>query len=136
MMGVEDLQGRRILITGASSGIGAAVARVLAGCGARLALCNNSGAEAAEFMRAELGSDMTLIRGDVTTAEGTKGIAADGVTALGLDGFVHGAGAITRTKLTDGYDESVYDRIFDLNIRSIPRPWRSIRRCGKGAIES
>ena len=48
MTRIDDLKGKAVLITGASSGIGAALARAFAAQGSRLALHFNSHADAAE----------------------------------------------------------------------------------------
>ena len=52
---MQDLAGKSVLVTGASTGIGAAVAKGFAGCGAKVAIhCGSSLAEA-EAVHAEIG---------------------------------------------------------------------------------
>ena len=56
MTKIDDLNGKAVLITGASSGIGAALARAFAAQGAALALHYNSHEEAARALAAEIGA--------------------------------------------------------------------------------
>src|SRR6516164_972048 len=60
----QDLNGKAILITGASTGIGAAAARAFAGCGARVAIHYNASRDAAEALAAEIGAGAFTIGGD------------------------------------------------------------------------
>ena len=54
MTKIDDLNGKAVLITGASSGIGAALARAFAAQGAKLALHYNSHEDAARALAAEI----------------------------------------------------------------------------------
>lgn len=118
-----DLNGYRVMLFGASSGIGVAVARVFAKCGARLCLHYNSNRGAAEKLAdeiAEQGGTAHPVGGDLTT----PGVGADVVRAAiealgGLDVLVNNAGAlIGRTPLAD-FDPGIYEAAFMLNTRAM-----------------
>jgi len=69
MLRIDDLAGKSILITGANSGIGAAISRAFAEQGARLALHWNSNAAGAQRVLQSVrdaGSVAELIQGDLT----------------------------------------------------------------------
>ena len=61
----DTLEGKVAIITGASSGIGAATARLLAREGCKLALAARS-VERMESLAAELGSESLVVRADMT----------------------------------------------------------------------
>ena len=66
MTTIDDLKGKAVLITGASSGIGAALARAFAAQGSKLALHFNAHEEAALALAKEIGGASHLVRGDLT----------------------------------------------------------------------
>ena len=76
------LNGKRVLVTGASGGIGAACARVFAAEGCRLALHWHRGRERAEALGAELGG-ATLLQADLTREEEAERLFAEAREALG-----------------------------------------------------
>jgi len=121
--GFDDLAGRRVLVTGASSGIGAAVAAGFAGCGARVALHYRSGRERAEALRQEIlrdGGDARLVGGDLADPGERDRVARDAVAALGgLDVLVNNAGDLVERRGLAESDDAFYDRIFDLNLRAV-----------------
>ena len=96
-----DLSGRRILVTGASSGIGAATARALDAAGARVALLARS-THRLEEVAADL-QDAHVAAADVTHPD-TLGTAVDAAAdALGgLDGLVNAAGVAFTGGVVDG----------------------------------
>jgi 3-oxoacyl-[acyl-carrier protein] reductase len=116
MQGIDlGLEGRRVLITGASRGIGAAAARAFAEAGCRLALhYHTEPFEAADINGA------VLLRGDFAVMPEVRRIVAEAVAALGgLDVLVNNAGhMVDRIPLAAMTDEAV-DRVFDLNARSV-----------------
>lgn len=89
------LRGRRVLVTGASSGIGRAVALAAARAGADLALCalEAAGQEVAEAIRA-LGRNVLFSAFDLTDLMATRSFVREAIETLGgLDGIVNNAGA-------------------------------------------
>jgi len=90
------LAGRRVLITGASRGLGLALARELAGRGARLILLARDASElntAADEIRAR-GAEVETVQGDVTSPEFEEVLQRAAETYGGLDVLINVAGVI------------------------------------------
>lgn len=86
------LQGKRVLVTGSSGGIGAACGRAFAAEGSRLALHYHHGEERAQALAAEL-PDAVAVQGDLSSEEGADGVFASCRESLGgLDVCVAVAG--------------------------------------------
>lgn len=109
-----DLHGRRILVTGASSGIGAATARALDAAGARVALLARS-VGAMEQLAEDL-TDAHVAPADVTHPD-TLGPAIDGAASAlgGLDGLVNGAGVAMPSSVRDG-DPDTWRTMYEVNV--------------------
>ncbi len=120
---IPDLDGKAVLVTGASTGIGAAVALAFAAQGARVGLHYNSSVEAAETLAAEIEARqgrVTLIRADISTGAGAREAVAQAVQAFGgLDGLINNAGGMVRRVPYAEASEADYDEIMDLNARSV-----------------
>ncbi len=87
------LAGQRILVTGASGGIGSATARLLAGEGARVILHYHQGREAAEALAAELGPGHPPLGADLRREDEAEALFEAALEAFGhLDGLVVNAG--------------------------------------------
>jgi NAD(P)-dependent dehydrogenase (short-subunit alcohol dehydrogenase family) len=90
---IGNLHGKRVLVTGASGGLGASFVRFLAGEGARVAAAGRRIA-ALEALAAACGPAVAPVELDVATPEGcTAGVAAAAEALGGLDGLVNNAGA-------------------------------------------
>jgi 3-oxoacyl-[acyl-carrier protein] reductase len=139
---IPDLAGKVVLITGASTGIGAALARAFAAQGARVALHYNSSVDAAEAVAediADAGGDVFLVRGDVTVSANTTRIVEESAAHFGgLDGLINNAGLmVDRVPYADMTDEH-FEKVVDLNARSVLMasraaiPW--LKKAGGGFI--
>lgn len=138
----DEFKGRPILITGASTGIGAALARALGALGARVAVHYNSSRDAAEQVAEDVtksGGEAFLVSGDVSETEANVEIVARTVEAFGgLHTLVNNAGGMLgRIPIVDVSDEH-YERVMDLNARSVLQACRAaipaMREGGGGNI--
>jgi NAD(P)-dependent dehydrogenase (short-subunit alcohol dehydrogenase family) len=114
-----DLSGRVALVTGASSGLGAQFARVLAKAGAGVALAGRR-VERLKSLRAEIeaeGGDAHDVPLDVTDHDGIKSAIAHTETDMGtIDILVNNSGVATTQRLIDVTPDD-YDLVFDVNAR-------------------
>jgi 3-hydroxy acid dehydrogenase/malonic semialdehyde reductase len=103
---VPELAGHTAVVTGASSGIGAATARALAGAGAQLALGARR-VERLEELVAELGGGHFYAPLDVTDPARCREFVSQAASRLGrLDVLINNAGlALGRTSIAEGNDE-------------------------------
>jgi NAD(P)-dependent dehydrogenase (short-subunit alcohol dehydrogenase family) len=135
-----SLEGRRALVTGASRGIGRALAEGLAAAGARVALGARSGDElksAAEGIRAAGGTAATVLM-DVSDAASCGRAVREAAQALGgLDILVNNAGMEQVCPSLD-VDEGLWDRILDTNLKGAffcaQAAARIMREAGGGAM--
>lgn len=95
-----ELQGKRVLVTGGSRGIGLACAAGFLREGARVAIVSRSEAnlEAARAALQPFGSDLATVAADLRDADDAARAVQDAVAALGaIDILVNSAGAARRT---------------------------------------
>lgn len=115
----EDIKGKRILITGASGGIGSAMARVFALYGARLGLHYNKNLKLAEQLLARVHdkTDAVLLQADLLNAESTKHLMHEFVTKFGgIDVLINNAGAVYDYKHFSKLSEKSITDTFALNV--------------------
>jgi 3-oxoacyl-[acyl-carrier protein] reductase len=117
-----NLTNRVALITGASSGIGAAAAELLAELGARVAIGyyqNESGAEEVQARIANTGGTAITIRADVRKPDQIPSLVTHVAAELGpIDILVNNAGSlIERQKIAELTLER-WDEVMDLNLKS------------------
>ena len=115
-----DLKGKAVLITGASTGIGAAAVRAFARCGSRVAIHYNASRAAAEAVAADCkaaGAEAVLVGGDVTKAGDVARVVAETVARFGaIDVLINNAGGLVgRTRIED-YTEAYIQHVLALNV--------------------
>src|ERR1700733_12967794 len=105
---VSQVNGRAVLVTGASRGIGAAVAHAFAGQGDRVAVhYANSAGPAADVLAALPGEGHLMIQADLADPDAVRSLVDKAARALGgLDVLVNNAGVYAAQPVTEGtYEE-------------------------------
>ena len=120
---IPDLAGKAVLITGASTGIWAELARAFAAQGALVGLHYNASQDAAKALAEEITAAkgrVHLIHADMSTGAGSRSAVDQAVAAFGkLDGLINNAGGMVRRVTYENATEKDYDEIMDLNGRSV-----------------
>jgi 3-oxoacyl-[acyl-carrier protein] reductase len=120
---IPDLRGKAVLITGASTGIGAALARAFAKQGALVGLHYNSSAEAAQSLAKEIdnaGGRVVAVKGDATKSDEMRRVVEDTARSFGrLDGLINNAGGMVARVSYEEVTDAHYDAVMDLNGRSV-----------------
>lgn len=113
------LAGKSIIVTGGAAGFGAAMCRRFATEGANV-LVADIDLPGAEAVAAEIGNRAIAFRADVTKRADHAGMVGRALDAFGdLHGVVNNAGIVQHNMPADGVDEATFDRIFDVNVKSI-----------------
>jgi 3-oxoacyl-[acyl-carrier protein] reductase len=113
------LHGKVALITGAAGGFGEGIARLFVAEGARVLIADLDG-EKARRVADELGAAASSVRCDVSkAADVNAAVAACVAVHGGLDIVVNNAGTTHRNQPMLDVDEATFDRVFDVNVKSI-----------------
>ena len=125
-----DLSARSALVTGASGGIGGAVARALHARGAAVAI-SGTRVDALEKLAGELGQRAHVLPADLGDAAATEALAKDAEAALGgVDILVNNAG-LTRDGLAVRLGDEDWQRVLDVNLTA---SFRLARACLRGMM--
>ncbi|MCB2128738.1 MAG: 3-oxoacyl-[acyl-carrier-protein] reductase [Rhodobacteraceae bacterium] len=122
-----DLSGKSALVTGASGGIGGAIARALHGAGATVALSGTREAPLRE-LAADLGERVHVLTCNLADPEAVEGLPKKAALAMGgLDILVNNAG-ITRDNLFMRVSDEEWREVLDVNLTSTFRLCRGVLR--------
>lgn len=122
-----DLTGKNALVTGASGGIGAAIARQLHGAGAVVGL-SGTRVEPLEALAAELGERAHVLPCNLSDAEAVDALPKTAIAAMGsLDVLVNNAG-ITRDNLFMRMSDDEWASVLEVNLTSTMRLCRGAMR--------
>jgi 3-oxoacyl-[acyl-carrier protein] reductase len=126
---IPDLAGKVVLITGASTGIGAALARGFAAQGSRVAINYHSSEAAAKALAQELksaGAEAVLARGDVTDPAACGRIVEETGAHFGrIDGLINNAGLMLGRLPSLEASDAHIQNVIDLNVNSVLRVTRA-----------
>ena len=122
-----ELTGKTALVTGASGGIGAAIARALHGAGATVALSGTREAPLQD-LAAELGARVHVLPCNLSDAEAVENLPKAAMSAMGgLDILINNAG-ITRDTLMMRMSDEQWSQVLDVNLTAAMRLMRGALR--------
>ncbi|MBY0272141.1 MAG: 3-oxoacyl-[acyl-carrier-protein] reductase [Alphaproteobacteria bacterium] len=126
-----ELKGKKALVTGATGGLGAEIARTLHRQGAHVAL-SGTRKEKLEELAKELGDRTTILPCDLSNIESTQKLISEAETALGgLDILVNNAG-LTQDGLMLRMSDDQWSKVIEVNLSSA---FRLSREAIKGMMK-
>jgi len=127
-----DLSGKRALVTGASGGIGGAIAKALHTQGAVVAL-SGTREDALKAVAAEIGDGAHVTPANLSTAEGANQLIKDAEAAMGgIDILINNAG-LTRDQLAMRMKDEDWQMVLDVNLTAA---FRLSRACLRGMMKA
>jgi 3-oxoacyl-[acyl-carrier protein] reductase len=125
------LEGKTVIITGASRGIGRGIAEVFAKQGANIAFTYRSSDEKAKALEDELSANGRKVKGyksDASNFEAAQQLAVEVLEEFGsIDVLVNNAG-ITKDGLLMRMSEDDFDRVMDINMKSVFNMTKAVLR--------
>ncbi|MGV6890214.1 3-oxoacyl-ACP reductase FabG [Rhodophyticola sp. SM2404] len=122
-----DLTGKNALVTGASGGIGADIAKMLHASGASVGL-SGTRVEPLEALAAELGERAHVLPCNLSDAEAVEALPKAAIAAMGsVDILVNNAG-ITRDNLFMRMSDEEWAQVLEVNLTSTMRLCRGVLR--------
>ena len=123
-----DLSGKTALVTGASGGIGGAIAKALHAQGAKVVL-SGTRVEALEAVKAELGGNAFIVQADLSDPASVEALpkAAEEAAGSAIDILVNNAG-ITKDNLFMRMKDEEWDQVIAVNLTAAFRLSRGVLR--------
>jgi 3-oxoacyl-[acyl-carrier protein] reductase len=119
---IEDLKDKVVLVTGSSTGIGAAVAKAFGANGASVTVHYNNSQSQADEVAAEilrLGGKSTVMQGDVSDSAVCARLVDDTVSTFGrIDVLINNAGGLLKRVPIDEITDDMFSKLLHLNVRS------------------
>ncbi|WP_299510536.1 glucose 1-dehydrogenase [uncultured Limnohabitans sp.] len=139
---MNDLKDKVVLITGSSTGIGAAAAVAFGKLGARVAVHYNSSQGPAEEVLDRVkatGAQAILLKGDVLESAQCQRLVDETVQAFGrIDVLINNAGALVQRVPIEEITDELFDNVVYLNVRSAmmctAAAVKAMRQQGQGGV--
>ncbi len=139
---LNDLKDKVVLITGSSTGIGAAAAVAFGKLGARVAVHYNSSQGPAEEVLGRVkatGAQAILLKGDVLESAQCQRLVDETVKAFGrIDILINNAGALVQRVPIEEITDELFDTVVYLNVRSAmmctAAAVKAMRQQGQGGV--
>jgi 3-oxoacyl-[acyl-carrier protein] reductase len=133
---MSRLTGKVAIVTGASKGIGAAIAKSLAAEGASVVVnyaSSKAGADAVVSAISSTGGKAVAVQGDVATASGAQGIIDAAIKNFGrIDVLVNNSGVYEFSPI-ENFTEEHYNKIFNVNVLGLLRTTQAaVKHLGEG----